>query len=57
MRGTRFLAKAEALDRYSATEDLGSLSGSTAIADSFNEIQSLPATQSAADYISDTLYK
>ena len=58
MGGTRFLAKAEALNRYSATEDLGSLSGSTTIADLFNvKYKVYPATQSVADYISDTLYK
>ena len=58
MKGTRFLAKAEALARYSATEDLGSLSGSTTVADSFNvKYKVYPATQSAADYISDILYQ
>ena len=58
MKGTRFLAKAEAMVRYSATEGLGSLSGSTMVADSFNikyKVYSTP--QSADDYISDVLYK
>ena len=58
MKGTRFLAKAEAVARYSATEDLESLGGSTMVADSFNmkyKVYSTP--QSADDYISDVLYK
>jgi NitT/TauT family transport system substrate-binding protein len=58
MKGTRFLAKAEAMARYSATEDLGSLGGSTMVADSFNmkyKVYNTP--QSADDYISDVLYK
>lgn len=58
MKGTRFLTKAEAKDRYSATEDLGSLTGSTAVADSFNvKYKVYPSSQTAADYISDVLYK
>ena len=58
MKGTRFLAKSEAMARYSATEDLGSLGGSTMVADSFNmkyKVYNTP--QSADDYISDVLYK
>ena len=58
MKGTRLLAKAEAMARYSATEDLGSLGGSTMVADSFNmkyKVYNTP--QSADDYISDVLYK
>lgn len=58
MKGTRLLVKAEAMARYSATEDLGSLGGSTMVADSFNmkyKVYNTP--QSADDYISDVLYK
>ncbi len=58
MKGTRLLAKAEAMARYSATEDLGSLGGSTMVADSFNmkyKVYNTP--QNADDYISDVLYK
>ena len=58
MKGTRLLVKAEAMARYSATEDLGSLGGSTMVADSFNmkyKVYNTP--QNADDYISDVLYK
>ena len=58
MKGTRFLAKAEAMARYRATEDLGSLGGSTMVADSFNikyKVYSTP--QTVDDYISDVLYR
>lgn len=58
MKGTRFLTKAEAMARYGATADLGSLSGSTMVADSFNMKYKVYSTsQSASDYISDTLYQ
>ena len=58
MKGTRFLTKAEAKARYSSTEDLESLTGSTAVADSFNvKYKVYPSSQTAADYISDVLYK
>ena len=50
--------KAEAKARYSSTEDLESLTGSTAVADSFNvKYKVYPSSQTAADYISDVLYK
>jgi hypothetical protein len=58
MTGTRFLTKAEAMARYGATADLGSLSGSTIVADSFNMKYKVYSTsQSASDYNSDTLYQ
>ena len=57
MKGTRFLSKAEAEARYSETDDLGSLQGSTKVADSFNiKYKVYTAPQTASDYISNALY-
>lgn len=57
LAGTRFLNKSEAKARYAITDDLGSLQGSSAIADGFNVKYGVyPDKQDISAYINSSLY-
>ncbi|MBT6024915.1 MAG: ABC transporter substrate-binding protein [Gammaproteobacteria bacterium] len=58
MQGTRFLDQAEAKEKFSATDDLTSLQGSSKIADAFNvKYKVYSDAQNTPDYINDSLYQ
>lgn len=58
MQGTEFLTKADAKARFSVTDGLDSLYGSTDVANQFNlKYKVYSDAQKAADYISDALYQ